>query len=258
VTCDRYRAQHRRFDPAELTLSTSRDLAAAPDGRLAPVVLDRLDGLATMLARSYPQVGPSRLMSPVAALLSEVARRARSAPSDERQRLVLTVAHLGVLAGHMSFDLGHAGYVDGYFDGELSAVDEAGDSDMRVWALGSWGLGSHRLAKLTPDHVDDLLEARASRGMARNSLRRIRAVLVMALDHADRRERVRRNVARLTSTPEGTFSERRSLTAAEAGALLGSMRGDRLEALAIVGVTMGLALARSRGCRGGTSTSTPE
>ncbi len=102
------------------------------------------------------------------------------------------------------------------------------------------GLGAHRLAKLTADHVDDLLEARAARGMAKNSLRCIRAVLVTALDHADRRELVRRNVARLTTTPDGRFTERRSLTAAEAAALLVSMRGDRLEALVIVGVTMGL------------------
>jgi integrase len=115
--------------------------------------------------------------------------------------------------------------------------------DNYAWAIKCHlvpGLGSHRLAKLTPDHVDDLLESRAARGMAKNSLRRIRAVLVTALDHADRRELVRRNVARLTSTPEGQFTERRSLTAAEAGALLGSMRGDRLEGLVIVGVTMGL------------------
>ncbi len=102
------------------------------------------------------------------------------------------------------------------------------------------GLGSHCLAKLTADHVDDLLEARAARGMAKNSLRRIRAVLVTALDHADRRELVRRNVARLTTTPDGRFSERRSLSADEAAALLGSMQRDRLEALVIVGVTMGL------------------
>jgi hypothetical protein len=29
------------------------------------------------------------------------------------------VAHLGVLPGHMSFDLGQTGYVDGYFGGAL-------------------------------------------------------------------------------------------------------------------------------------------
>jgi len=76
--------------------------------------------------------------------------------------------------------------------------------------------------------------------MAKNSLRRIRAVLVTALDHPDRRELVRRNVARLTTTPDGRFSERRSLSADEAVALLGSMQGDRLEALVIVGLAMGL------------------
>jgi hypothetical protein len=45
-------------------------------------MLDRLAGVAAMLARSYPQVGPFRLMSPVAELLSETARRARSAQSE--------------------------------------------------------------------------------------------------------------------------------------------------------------------------------
>ncbi len=67
--------EHRRFDPAGLTLSTLRDLVAAPDDHLAPVMLDRLDGVAAMLASSYPRA--------------------------------------------------------------LGAVDEAGDSDMRVWVLAS-------------------------------------------------------------------------------------------------------------------------
>jgi hypothetical protein len=140
--------EHRRFDPAGLTLSTSRDLAAAPDGRLAPVVLDRLDGVAAMLARSYPQIGPLRLMSPVTALLAETARRARLAPTGERQRLVRTLAHLGVLAGHMSFDLGQTGYVNGYFVGALGAVEEAGDSDMRSCCRS--GSGGYGVARLWP------------------------------------------------------------------------------------------------------------
>lgn len=61
-----------------------------------------------------------------------------------------------------------------------------------------------------------------------------------ALDHADRRELVRRNVARLTRTPDAGANRRRSLTVDEARALLGAVAGDRLEALVIVGVTMGL------------------
>ena len=169
--------EHRRFDPAGLTLSTSRELAAAPDGRLAPVVLDRLDGVAAMLARSYPQVGPVRLLSPVTGLLAETARRARSAPASERQRLVRTLAHLGVLAGHMSFDLGQTGYVDGYFAGALGAVDEAGDSDMRVWALASWSVVP--VNSQAPASASEVLDAAV--GLARRGRSRSRFAWVLAL-----------------------------------------------------------------------------
>jgi tetratricopeptide (TPR) repeat protein len=182
--------EHRRFDPAELTLSTSRNLAAAPDGRLSPVVLDRLDGVAAMLARSYPQVGPFRLMSPVAALLSETARRARSAPTGERQRLVRTLAHLGVLAGHMSFDLGQTGYVDGYFGGALGAVEEAGDRDMRVWALASWSVVpvNSRAPARAVEFLDDAVWL-ARRGQSRSRLGWVLALRARAMaDLGERRQ----------------------------------------------------------------------
>jgi tetratricopeptide (TPR) repeat protein len=182
--------EHRRFDPAELTLSTSRDMATAPDGRLAPVMLDRLDGVAAMLARSYPQVGPGRLMSPVATLLSETARRARSASSGERQRLVLTLAHLGVLAGHMSFDLGQSAYVDGYFGGALGAVEEAGDSDMRVWALASWSVVpvNSRAPARAAELLDDAVGL-ARRGPSRSRLGWVLALRARAMaDLGERRQ----------------------------------------------------------------------
>ena len=182
--------EHRRFDPAGLTLSTSRDLAAAPDGRLAPVVLDRLDGVAAMLARSYPQVGPFRLMSPMTALLAETARRARSAPTGERQRLVRTLAHLGVLAGHMSFDLGQTGYVDGYFGGALGAVEETGDSDMRVWALASWSVVpvNSRAPARAAEFLDDAVWL-ARRGRSRSRLGWVLALRARAVaDLGERRQ----------------------------------------------------------------------
>lgn len=101
-------------------------------------------------------------------------------------------------------------------------------------------LGKHRLAKLTADQVDELLEARAASGLAKSTVSRIRGVLVTALDHADRRDLVRRNVARLTTVPDAPTTTRRSLTPDEARALFVSMSGDRLEALLVVGVAMGL------------------
>jgi tetratricopeptide (TPR) repeat protein len=134
--------EHARFDPARLTGATLDELRlAAPDHGLSPVLLDQLDGVASMLAASYPTVGPFRLMRPVTALLAETVRRVRSASSGtERDRLVRMMAHLGVLAGHMSFDVGQGEYVDGYFQGALGAISEGGDSDMKVWALASWSV----------------------------------------------------------------------------------------------------------------------
>jgi hypothetical protein len=182
--------EHRRFDPAGLTLSTSRDLVAAPDGRLAPVVLDRLDGVAAMLARSYPHVGPFRLMSPVTALLAETARRTRSAATGERQRLVRTLTHLGVLAGHMSFDLGKTGYIDGYFSGALGAVEEAGDSDMRVWVLASWSVVpvNSRAPARAAGLLDDAVRL-ARRGPSRSRLAWVLALRARAMaDLGERRQ----------------------------------------------------------------------
>lgn len=66
------------------------------------------------------------------------------------------------------------------------------------------GLGHIRLARLTADDVDALLEDRAASGrLARSSVSRLRTVLGTALDHAARRNLVRRNVARLTNVSGG-------------------------------------------------------
>jgi integrase len=102
------------------------------------------------------------------------------------------------------------------------------------------GLGHLRLARLTADDVDTLLEARAASGLARSSVSRVRTVLGTALDHAARRDMVRRNVARLTKVPDGSASTRRSLSTDEARALLAAVSGDRLEALIVTGVALGL------------------
>jgi len=71
------------------------------------------------------------------------------------------------------------------------------------WAAGHAikGLGRHRLNELTPEDVETLLRHLADEGMARNSVMRVRSVLVMALKHAQRREIVARNVAELSEMP---------------------------------------------------------
>lgn len=104
------------------------------------------------------------------------------------------------------------------------------------------GLGSRRLNELAPEDVEALLHNLAARGMARNSVMRVRSVLVMALKHAQRRDIVARNVAELSEMPTSAREPRsgRSLTPDQARALLDTARGDRLQGLVTVGLMLGL------------------
>lgn len=111
------------------------------------------------------------------------------------------------------------------------------------WAIGHivGDLGAARLSALTPEDVDRLLASKAAAGLSRNTVTRIRSVLADALRHAERRGLVGRNVAALAVLPHcKPPSERRSLTAAEGRALLASAADDRLSALVVCGLLLGL------------------
>lgn len=113
------------------------------------------------------------------------------------------------------------------------------------WVIGRYltpGLGSKRLAALTVDDVEAVLRSMARKGMSRSSVVRARAVLVLALTHAERRDLVFRNVARLSEIPAGCAEpkEGRSLTVEQARLVLRAAEGDRYEALYLCGLTLGL------------------
>ncbi|MFP5254868.1 MAG: tyrosine-type recombinase/integrase [Acidimicrobiia bacterium] len=112
------------------------------------------------------------------------------------------------------------------------------------WAAGHAirGLGRRRLNELTPENVEALLRHLAEEGMARNSVMRVRSVLVMALKHAQRREIVARNVAELSEMPTSARDPRsgRSLTLEQAHHLIDVAKEDRLGGLVTVGLMLGL------------------
>lgn len=112
------------------------------------------------------------------------------------------------------------------------------------WAAGHAikGLGRRRLNELTPENVEALLRHLADEGMARNSVMRVRSVLVMALKHAQRRHILARNVAELSGMPTAARESRsgRSLTPDQARRLLDVAGEDRLGGLVTVGLMLGL------------------
>ena len=102
------------------------------------------------------------------------------------------------------------------------------------------GLGHIRLDQLRADDVDRLLRDMASAGKARSTIRLARTVLVLALSHAERRDMVSRNAARLSIVPPAPTRESRSLTVSQARSLLSAARGDRLEAAWVTMLLLGL------------------
>ncbi len=126
-----------------------------------------------------------------------------------------------------------------------SRVKSTNTLDQYAWAIRHHlvpSLGRIKLRALTADHVERMLRRKATDGMARSSIVRLRAVLVLALTHAERRDLVTRNVARLAEMPADAKppAEGRSLTVDQAKALLAAAEGDRLEALYLCGLMLGL------------------
>jgi integrase len=98
-----------------------------------------------------------------------------------------------------------------------------------------------KMRALTPDDIERQLRRLAAEGYARSTVSTARFVLAMILRHAERRGVVARNVAALVDTPPARETQpRRSLTVAQAEALLRAIQGDRLEALVVTGLMLGL------------------
>lgn len=111
------------------------------------------------------------------------------------------------------------------------------------WAAGHIraAIGHVRLAELTAEHVERALRAKADAGMALSSVRRMHNVLLHALQHAEKRGVVTRNVAAVADVPKCKApTERKALTPDEARAFLDAAAGERLEALVACALMLGL------------------
>lgn len=101
-------------------------------------------------------------------------------------------------------------------------------------------LGAVRLRDLSAAQVELMLAGMADAGMSRSSMARVHGVLSRALRYAERRDLVSRNVSTLVDTPAGPSTRSRALTVEQAGKLLAATAGDRLDALFVTGLMLGL------------------
>lgn len=111
-------------------------------------------------------------------------------------------------------------------------------------------LGRVPLDRLLPEHVDRLLAEKADKGLSRSYVSRMRTILSAALKEAEKRGKVSRNVALLSTMPRTQApTPRRSLTSEEVSQLLDAAKGHRLEALIVVGLVTGLRPGELTGLR---------
>lgn len=122
------------------------------------------------------------------------------------------------------------------------------------------GLGQHRLAQLSPSHVEAFLRSKASeqrprqpgkpatKPLAPRTIQEIRTILSGALTKAQKWGYLERNVAALAEGPR-VPARTAPLTAEQARTFLEAARGDPLEALFIVSLTTGLRQGEALGLR---------
>lgn len=111
-------------------------------------------------------------------------------------------------------------------------------------------LGHRPIAKLTPRDAQAAFTALLNRGLAPETVNLARRILRSALTTALRWGLVTRNVVMLTDPARASTQPRHApLTASEATRFLEAVRGDRLEAMYLTAISLGLRPSEVRGLR---------
>jgi integrase len=107
-------------------------------------------------------------------------------------------------------------------------------------------LGKAKLRELTADDVDDWLESKRTE-LATSTLKQCHSILCRAIQHAQRRDKIGRNVAELVTVPQGTKGRpSKALTLEQANALLTAARGSRIHAYVVLSLLTGIRTEEAR------------
>jgi integrase len=101
-------------------------------------------------------------------------------------------------------------------------------------------LGRTQLSQLSPQEVQALLSKQLADGLSPRTVQYTRAILRRALGHAVKWGLVARNVAQLVDAPKVERPASQPFTPDEARAFLAAIKGERLEAMYLTAITLGL------------------
>jgi integrase len=101
-------------------------------------------------------------------------------------------------------------------------------------------IGHHRLDKLSPEHVQAMVNDIVDAGLSSRTADYARSILRAALSTAMRYGYVTRNVAALVEVPKGKKFEGQALTIDQARVFLGAVAGHRIEPLYRLTLALGL------------------
>jgi integrase len=110
-------------------------------------------------------------------------------------------------------------------------------------------LGKLSLDKLNPTAIRRLLVTCTDAGLSASSVRHVHGMIRNILADAEREELIARNPARAVRPPSARVAEREILTVEDAQRLIEAIRGDRLEALWVCALTLGLRRGELLGLR---------
>ncbi|NNJ12003.1 site-specific integrase [Chloroflexales bacterium ZM16-3] len=110
-------------------------------------------------------------------------------------------------------------------------------------------IGHHQLAKLTPDHVQAMLNQLEDAKLSHRSIRNVRAVLRAALNRALRFGYVTRNVATLVDVPGEVTFQPEPIDEDPAKHLIAATKGHRFEVLFRFALGLGLRKGEILGLR---------
>ena len=110
-------------------------------------------------------------------------------------------------------------------------------------------LGKLRVTDVTPQRIIAFLNEKRASGLSPRTIQYLHAIIRQVLDQAYRWNMVKENAAKRVKTPRAAKYEAPTLDPEQARAVLDAVRGDRLEALVTVALSVGLRLGEALGLR---------